>query len=382
MKDLMLSPCGDIRIENGDLVLVSDADQIRQSWLIRARTFQGEWILNIAMGLPYYQTIFEKGTTRRDVEKIFSDMTLATPGVIRVISVVVEVVDEANREFGVTVEALIEGPEHMTFRFDMTVPCAPEGSDMVPTFFDDLRVWLDVSDDEHLEYLAPVTTLVNRVRTGQAVSVNDPLLVGVAPLGNRRALLLSHASAHALALTDTPAIRGTAGAAFFIVVRQNALTLAPGDTSFGLLRLSGTDGSFYEISVVLNGSSGDSTLLLNTDGVLNGWENPGDRWTSKVYQIMIGADGAVRAWSGHYELTLTGGASGFAEQPALDGDGGVAELLNGYFGELVVYANELSDNESAAVRQYLIDKWLVTTPTVADGWGHFPWGHAPWGHGA
>lgn len=72
--------------ENGDLVLVSGLDAIVQGCRIVLQMFQGEWFLNLDVGIPYWQSILgQKPAVAIAAARIFFRRELeAVEGVERV----------------------------------------------------------------------------------------------------------------------------------------------------------------------------------------------------------------------------------------------------------------------------------------------------------
>lgn len=128
-KDILLNECGDVKIENGDTVLIDGPDQIRQSWLIHMRTLQGEMITNTNAGMPWFQEdgILGKHQNLAAVEQFFYDGSLLVPGVIRVNGVEVKVFDLSSRTYEINVDCTIEsddGEEAQTFNYQGVVPAS------------------------------------------------------------------------------------------------------------------------------------------------------------------------------------------------------------------------------------------------------------------
>lgn len=72
MSDIQLDSSGDILVDNGEVILMTDTlDIIKQRLQIRLQTFKGEWFLNPNVGLPYFQEILKKGTDITIVDNIF-----------------------------------------------------------------------------------------------------------------------------------------------------------------------------------------------------------------------------------------------------------------------------------------------------------------------
>ncbi len=128
-KDILLNECGDIKIENGDVVLIDGPDQIRQAWLIHIRTLKGELVSNINLGMPWFQEggIMGKHQDLTAVEEFFRVGSLQVPGVIRVNSVEVKVFDPNLRQYEVNVDCTIEsdeGEEAQTFSYQGAIPAS------------------------------------------------------------------------------------------------------------------------------------------------------------------------------------------------------------------------------------------------------------------
>lgn len=76
---------GDVIFVNGPLTK-SDVTQplvetVQQRLFIRLRTFLGEWFLNTAYGVPYFQDVLGKKTTKSAVDLIMQQQILAEVGV-------------------------------------------------------------------------------------------------------------------------------------------------------------------------------------------------------------------------------------------------------------------------------------------------------------
>lgn len=83
MTQLKMDDNNDIAIENNTFVLTENNsdEEIRQRLLQRLRFFLNEWFLDKAEGLPYFQTIFVKGTSPEIIEASFKDRIIGTDGV-------------------------------------------------------------------------------------------------------------------------------------------------------------------------------------------------------------------------------------------------------------------------------------------------------------
>lgn len=87
MSDLKLDDVtGDLVIENGDLVLTTGSDAVRQHLSQRLRTFFGEWFLNLDAGLPYFQEILVKDPNLNAIDGVIKSEIINTPGVLELLS--------------------------------------------------------------------------------------------------------------------------------------------------------------------------------------------------------------------------------------------------------------------------------------------------------
>lgn len=261
--DFLLNPCGDTAIDGGDLVQTTGADVIRQMWLIRVRTYKGEWILDLDHGVPYVQEVFQKIQSKSRLEEIFRDITLGTPGVIAIESIQIGDIDPINRHLELTVEAVIEGPESVTFHYDSTLDlgaCTLPSAANLPLTIEGLRAWFDAQDLGALTYNSPLN-MQNKAATGDCDG--DVTLEGVSDLGNKRSVFFDNdlTQTKEMDILDTPAIRhGDGSMSVFIVTKQKEKTSYSGTECFGLLSLDGYDVTsgqheFYDFSICMDGST-------------------------------------------------------------------------------------------------------------------------------
>jgi hypothetical protein len=146
LKDIMLDEYDDIKIINGDFVLVGSSAQVRQHASVVFSTFLGEYFLDTRRGVPYIQKIFKKGTTRQEMQDIFSTAALTVPGVLYVISVAIKDIDPVLRTAKVIVEAKVEGDDIV----DLTYNVAPARNELsiVQDTSDAYDVWQGVLDGD------------------------------------------------------------------------------------------------------------------------------------------------------------------------------------------------------------------------------------------
>jgi hypothetical protein len=84
--DLLLDyVSGDLAWKNGPLTVDYTTqplvDTVKQRLFIMLRTFQGEWFMDLNHGIPYWQNILGKKTTKSAVDLIFQQKILAENGV-------------------------------------------------------------------------------------------------------------------------------------------------------------------------------------------------------------------------------------------------------------------------------------------------------------
>lgn len=83
MSDLSLDiVSGDLIIQDGDLLINSGIEAIRQRLQTRLSFFLGEWFLDVDSGLPYYDEVLKKNPDPVVLDGLFKSTILGTDGVI------------------------------------------------------------------------------------------------------------------------------------------------------------------------------------------------------------------------------------------------------------------------------------------------------------
>lgn len=72
----------DIAMVDGGLPLVTGIEETRQLIDQTLNSFEGDWFLNLDLGLPYFQTILQKSTTVSAVENIYLETIASIRGVL------------------------------------------------------------------------------------------------------------------------------------------------------------------------------------------------------------------------------------------------------------------------------------------------------------
>ena len=402
MSDFKLKKCGGLDLSSNDLQLTSGADNIRQRFLIGARTYLGEWVGDINTGIPWIQEIFVKGYVGSQIEKVFYDYTLSIPGVVRVNSVKLSEVDRARRQVKIEIDAIIEGPESIYLVFDSSLVCEEEPVEQDPSLIEGLRIWFDAQDPENYEADASGITLQNKAGQGYAQSqgsVGVPLLVGASPINGHPAVRIDNDSAsnnQLLSFAGTPAIRDVAGegiSIFIVYRREEKSTPADPDVS-GLMGLNGISGGTREHYAINYNTQTFRSTLSFTSEIQGGAGVTALTGTSTLYNVPEVSEflfpvppAFLVAYRNQQEETVTGSFV----QRLLDGDGvigasydnagAVVNHFNGYIGEVLVYDRPLSNGDRAAVSSYLMTKWGITVPELESGpgYGYFAYSPSAWG---
>lgn len=89
VRNLAIDANGELVLKNGNLVLASDGDAIKQAIQVQLNTFLGEWFLddptNPKVGVPYFQSVLVKNPNPDLLRKTFYDAILAVRGVVAVV---------------------------------------------------------------------------------------------------------------------------------------------------------------------------------------------------------------------------------------------------------------------------------------------------------
>ena len=379
MKNILLNQCGDIAIENGDFVAVEGGDHIRQSWLIRVRTYLGEWYLDANRGIPYTQEIFEKNVTEKRLKDIFRTATLGTEGITSVNQVTIGDIDVAARTISITVDAIMEDGAAGLFVYQgpldpSNCPISP-ASDF-PATLGDLRIWFDAQDLSTIEYNPGVSlVLTNKAGPGNATGAGTsiPSLIGAGAINNKRAVQFTATQNQRLEIADTAAIRDGSGAVSVIIVYAgaNAQTLK-GMGGLTGVEVTGTTKEYYEFVTTLAVPAGVSYLNFNSRRVGGSLISGNGTYTAPVTDpgIVIHTIDAARLLkvyrNGTFLNSTTLGAGALRQ---LDGGGFVGcgissadgtsptAFFNGQIGEILVYAEVITDNDRSLLQTYLNTKW-------------------------
>lgn len=84
--DLKLNAEHDIYLENGDLVLVTEGEEVAQSCKIRLLTVEAEWILDFLIGEPWFDRILRINSSLAEKEGYIKNAIRGTEGVREIIN--------------------------------------------------------------------------------------------------------------------------------------------------------------------------------------------------------------------------------------------------------------------------------------------------------
>jgi hypothetical protein len=113
LEDLALGEDGDLELEAGDLVLVEGNDAIASSLAARLQFFRGEWFLDTAVGVPYFEVLLRKNPDLAVVREVLRTEALGTTGVGAVDSLELDYLGE-SRELVVSLVARTDAGELVT----------------------------------------------------------------------------------------------------------------------------------------------------------------------------------------------------------------------------------------------------------------------------
>lgn len=75
---------GDLVVQNGDLMIVSNGERVAQQVLITLREWLGEWFLKTSDGVPYLEYILVKNPNEAHVRQILTEAIENVEGVKKV----------------------------------------------------------------------------------------------------------------------------------------------------------------------------------------------------------------------------------------------------------------------------------------------------------
>lgn len=399
MTDFLLNPCGDLDYTDGKLTIVTGVDAVRQRWLIYIRTFLGEWFLDQSIGVPYFQRILSKGISRQIIKQVFTEKSLEVPGVIQVVSVIVDNLDTATRFAEITVTTIVsteEGEETGVFKFTGTIPPDNCGIDTAApaTIGTTLQwYWFDPSD---LDFVAgnpgayvPGSPVVLENKFEKAVGsalgsgTTDPRITAAA--NGRKALptvgdatLLTGFSTYSDNIRALRSTTGYASGASFTIFGVYKPTSDPGAGFDPLYTFSGSDSAgttLRWVNVAIGNIAGelifrfssetDGDAAVFVDSSPSGGALPTDTWAF-AHRYKQGEDIDAQFWINGTQVLDSSVAGNICHTDGevcwngnLDSSGGLTEVNPLTVGELIGYRGQLSDEDIASIFAYLLPKWGI-----------------------
>lgn len=87
MTDILIdSVTNDAIFINGSTPITDTQNlTVAQKLKIKLQTFKGEWFLDTTVGIPLFQTIFQRGVSKATVDSIFQEAILSEPKVKEIV---------------------------------------------------------------------------------------------------------------------------------------------------------------------------------------------------------------------------------------------------------------------------------------------------------
>ena len=124
MTDIKLNAAGDIDLSSGGAELVTGLDASAQRLKIAMQSFQGDWFLDLADGLPYFGRILIKNLNEGDVQSLYFRQALRQPDVVSVDEISLTFLPTSTfRRLDVDMKVtFIQSPESVAISTTTTVP--------------------------------------------------------------------------------------------------------------------------------------------------------------------------------------------------------------------------------------------------------------------
>ena len=104
MKTRALNECNDIFLNGNRIAVNNDAEQVAQKVKTKLLFYQGEWFLDITVGVPYFQQVFVKPALIGTIESLIKSQIINTEGVKK-LTFFKSNFDRKNRKFSVSFSA-------------------------------------------------------------------------------------------------------------------------------------------------------------------------------------------------------------------------------------------------------------------------------------
>ena len=111
--DLKLDSDGNLAIESGDMVVITDkVESTRQRLIIKFKFFKAEWFLDERAGIPYFQDILVKPANLNAIKAIYAEVINEDEGVEELLELTVNF-DGAIRKLSVAFTARVDGTDEL-----------------------------------------------------------------------------------------------------------------------------------------------------------------------------------------------------------------------------------------------------------------------------
>lgn len=115
MTTIKLDTNGDLAIENGSFVLLSDlVAETSQRLQIKFRFFLGEWSLDPRVGFPLFEKILVKAPDLGEIRRLIRETLLGDPAVDSIATLDLDF-DRASRTLSVSFECELNDGSSLTF---------------------------------------------------------------------------------------------------------------------------------------------------------------------------------------------------------------------------------------------------------------------------
>lgn len=86
MIDIKLDENGDLVVENGDAVLITESEEVAQALTIHLKTIAAEWLLDVGIGVDYFGKIYPIEVPKTEKELFLKKEILSVVGVKNILS--------------------------------------------------------------------------------------------------------------------------------------------------------------------------------------------------------------------------------------------------------------------------------------------------------
>ena len=148
-----LNECNDIFLNGNRISVNQDAEQVAQKVKTKLLFYQGEWFLDITVGVPYFQQVFVKPALIGTIESLIKSQIINTDGVSKLTSFSSNF-DKSTRKMSVSFSALTIYGE---INQEISIANTPCETDQNPVWDNNLSLiddsYLLLNDGQFLELI-------------------------------------------------------------------------------------------------------------------------------------------------------------------------------------------------------------------------------------